>query len=461
MATNDSQVPERHLGPFDAICVVIGIVVGVMIFAAPSWVASNTGSGSLMVLAWVLGGLFCLCGALSYVELATTYPRVGGEYFYLSRSFGRAIGFFFVWARSTVIQTGSIAMLAYVFGDYTARMFPEGTVSPMVCALLAIVILTVLNVVGWRTEKWTQNLLTAVKVVGVLAIVVVGLLIAAPAKASPSPVSSSSGGGGAFGLAMVFVLLTYGGWNEAAYVAGEVRNPRRNMLRVLVGSILLLTVLYVTVNLAYLRALGFGGMRSSNAVAADTVFRGLGKAGSAAVSILVAISALGAMQGCIFTGARAMYALGNDYRAFRPLGRWHKRFETPANAILVQSAIAVILILLPSMGPGFRKFLGSGFEAAAQYTFPVFWTFLLLTGLAVFVLRVKEPTVDRPFRVPFYPVTVALFCLMCGYMLYSSLAYTKLGALVGVGVLLVGVPVYALWCRAPKGKSETGAQGPE
>lgn len=438
------QAPERHLGVLDAICIVVGIVIGSFIFfLGPFLVALNSAGPGTMLLAWVAGGFLCLCGALCYAELSTAYPKVGGEYSYISRAFGPELSFLFVWARSTVIQTGSIAMLAYVFGKNMAQLAPIGSLGPMVYALLSILVLTVVNVLGWKADKWTQNTLTAAKVLGVAAIIVVGLLVA-PTAEPAGPAGPPDVG---FGLAMVFVLITFGGWNEAAYVAGEVRDARRNMLWVLLGSIALLTALYLLVNLAYLRALGFAGLRGGPAVAAATLTKGVGEWGGTAITILIAVSALGAVNGCIFTGARAMYALGTDYRAFRFLGHWNHRLGSPVVALIVQSAIAIVLALLPNLGPGFQKAFGDAAQAMVDYTAPVFWLFMMLVGLSVFILRTWEPNIDRPFRVPFFPATVVLFVLMCGYMLYSSLAYTKAGALVGVGVLLAGVPLYLLGAR--------------
>lgn len=459
MTSNEQFTPVRHLSVVDGICVIVGIVVGAGIFKAPSLVAEFTGSAGMMMLAWLAGGFLCLCGALCYAELATMYPNVGGEYVYLSRSLGGTVGFLFVWARASVIQTGSIAALAYVFGDYAARLLGWEYPAPMIFALLATAILTVCNVVGLRAGKWTQNLLTVAKVVGVLAIVVVGLLIvrpsAAPATTATAPASTWPGFAG-MGLAMVFVLYTFGGWNEAAYVAGELRHERRNMLWVLLGSVGLITVLYLAVNVAYLRVLGMDGMAASKAVAADAMLRSLGSGGSVAVTILVALSTLGALDGCIFTGSRAICALGDDYVLFRSLGKWHGRFRTPANAIGVQSAIAVILILLPGLGARARAALGTGFDTAVEYTAPAFWAFLLLTGISVFVLRIKDRDAERPFRVPLFPVTVTVFCLMSAYMLYRSLDYRLGGAMVGVCVLLAGVPLYLL-CR--RRTPATGRQG--
>jgi amino acid transporter len=248
---------------------------------------------------------------------------------------------------------------------------------------------------------------------------------------------------------MVFVLLAFGGWNEAAYISGELKGKRRNMLWVLVGSIVVITVIYLLINWAYLRMLGFEGMKKSEAIAADSVKSVLGNNGAMAVTVLVAISALGAMDGCMFTGSRAICAMGGDFPKFKPLGKWHTKFQTPANAIIVQSLIAIVLIILPSLGWGIGKLVGSGFKSAADYTFPVFWTFLLLIGIAVIVLRYKDPDIERPFRVPGYPITIGIFVAMCGYMLYSSIAWTKTGALIGLAVLLAGLPVYLLFGRKP------------
>jgi len=430
----------------------VAIVVGSLVFLAPKIVAWNTANPMEMMLTWIAGGFFCLCGALCYAELATAYPRIGGEYVYITKAFGRMTGFGFVWARATVIQTGSIAMLAYVFGNYASNELNLGQYGPMIMAIVATAVLTIINVIGLRPEKWIINALTIAKVVGVLAIAAIGLT-ASPnvAAASATTAPASTGNPGAIGLAMVFVLLTYGGWNEAAYIAGELKGKRRNMLWVLVGSIVLITVIYLLINLAYLRMLGFEGMRHSESLATDAIRNALGgsKGPATAVTILVAISALAAMDGCMFTGSRAICAFGEDYAAFGPLGRWHSKFKTPANALIVQSSVAAVLIVLPSLGGGIGELVGSGFRTAADYTAPVFWTFLLLTGVSLIVLRYKDPDRERPFRVPGYPLTIIIFVGMCGYMLYSAIAYTKTGALIGLGVLLTGLPVYLLLGRKP------------
>jgi amino acid transporter len=240
---------------------------------------------------------------------------------------------------------------------------------------------------------------------------------------------------------MVFVLLTYGGWNEASYVSAEVRDPGRNMARALVLSILVVTVLYVLVNVALVRGLGLAGLAASKAPAADLLERLTGRGTAVLVSVMVVVSTLTSINATIFTGARSAYAVGRDFAPFRFLGSWHPARQTPVNALVVQAAMALVLILIGALT---RR----GFETMVEYTAPVFWAFILLAGVALFVLRRRDPGRPRPFRVPFYPVTPLLFCATCVYLLYSSLAYTGFGALLGVGVVLAGGVVLLATRRA-------------
>jgi amino acid transporter len=412
---------------------IVGIVVGAGIFKAPSIVAANVGSELAFLLIWPLGGLVSLIGALCYAELATAYPTAGGDYHYILRSFGRDIGLLFAWARLTVIQTGSIAILAFVFGDYAKELLPLGEYSSSLYAGLAIAALTLLNAKGVKQGKWTQNLLTAAKVLGLLLVFVVGISFLAPVEAK----SSASSLGGFHGLAMIFVLLTYGGWSEAAYISAELRNVRRNMKTALLVSIGIITTIFLLTNLAYLRGLGLEAISQSDAVAADLLRRSFGEPGAKFISLLIAISALGATNGTIFTGARTNYALGRDFPLFSFLGRWDQRANAPVNGLILQAAIALALVL-------FGSFTRRGFQTMVEFTAPVFWFFLLLAGLSLFVLRRKEMEVPRPFRVPLYPLTPLLFCLTCVYMLQASLSYTGVGAIVGVAVLLAGLPILFL-----------------
>jgi amino acid transporter len=291
-----------------------------------------------------------------------------------------------------------------------------------------------------KQGKTTQKLLTLCEVLGLLLLVVAGVVAvskfgAAQQVAAPAP----AGGAAPFslaavGMAMVFVLLTYGGWNEAAYLSAEVKSGPKGMLWALLGGIGLITVIYLLANSALLLGLGLPGMAGSQAVAADLMQRAGGETWAKVLSVLVVIAALSTVNATIFTGARTNYAFGRDFGLFAPLGRWRAGAETPANALLAQGVIALVLVFIG----GIWK---DGVRSMVDYTTPVFWLFFLLTGLSLIVLRSRDPGAPRPFRVPLYPVTPILFCLACLYMLYSSLAYVRLYALGGVAVLAAGVPL--------------------
>lgn len=437
--------PRPLLSVLDTVAIVVGIVVGAGIFKTPSVVADKAGSGEYAIIAWLAGGVVSLVGALCYGELATAFPNPGGEYHFLTRAYGRAVGFLFAWARMIIIQTGSIAMLAYVFGDYAASVIPLGPAGPSMFALLAVATLTAVNLIGLRQSAVTQDLLVCLTVGGLFSIVVAGFLLPA-ASSPPLPIEGGAGGGftaSGLGLAMVFILLTYGGWNEAAYVSAEVRRVERNMVRALLLSLGVITALYIAVNLAYLHALGVRGMAASETVATDLMDRAIGPLGGFFVSTLVAVVSLASINVTIITGARTNYALSQDFPLFGFLGRWNVRTGTPTSALWLQGCIAVVLILLAAADR-------HHFENVVAYISPAFWAFMLLTGLSLYVLRRREPDAPRPFRVPLYPLTPALLCASAAYLLYSSISYAGLGALVGLGVLLAGLPLLLFALRPPR-----------
>jgi amino acid transporter len=433
MSTQQSTTPRASLSVFDGVAIMVGLIIGVGIFRLPQLVALNTDSSAMVLGVWIVGGVITLIGALVYAELAATYPSTGGEYHFLSRALGRNVGLLFAWARTTVIQTGAIAAVSFVFGDYAQQLWPLGAYGPSIYAAAALLFLTLINLAGTYQSKNAQIVFTVLEVGAVVFIAWVGLALASPApSASAVPAPSS----GALGLAIVFILFTYGGWNEAAYLSKDVRDVSRNMVRILIGGTLIVALLYVLINAAYLHVLGLEGMRKSSAIAADVMRAGMGSTGAVLLSLFVCCAALSTINASIFTGARVYHALGEDL-SVRALSFWSATGNNPRNAIYLQSAIALALI-------GFGATTREGFTAMVEYTAPVFWFFLFLVGVSAFVLRAREPDRERPFRMPFYPVTPALFCLTCLYLLYSSVAYTGLGALVGVGVLLLGVPLLLL-----------------
>ncbi|HID77822.1 MAG TPA: amino acid permease [Planctomycetaceae bacterium] len=449
--------PAATLGLWDAVSIIIGIVVGTGIFKTPQSVFANVEGPWQGIACWVLGGVLALLGALCYAELATTYPRLGGDYVYLTRAYGRQVGFLFGWAQLAVILTGSIGAMAYAFGDYAVAFWPGLESSWSVwLAVASVVALTAMNLLGVVCGKAVQNVLTVVKVVGLAGVVVAGL---AWGDAAGLAVKKSTAQVG-FGLAMVFVLYTYGGWNDAAFVAAEVRARHRNIPLALLLGTGGITLIYVLVNLAYLWGLGFEGLRRSSAPAAEVAQLAVGPSGGKAICLLVMLSALGAMNGLIFTGSRIYVSLGADHRLFAWLSPWDRRRGAPVRSLLIQMGVALLLILavgtpagqgsvdwaLSQIGLGplpWEDYYG-GFNTLVAASAPTFWAFFLLTGFSLFILRAKDAGRKRPFSAPLYPLEPILFCGMCYYMLFSAVEYAKGLTLVGLVPLAAGVPLYWL-----------------
>jgi amino acid transporter len=423
-------VPKKELGLFDSTCIIVGIIIGAGIYETAPTVAACMGSRWGTLVIWVVGGLLALAGALCYAELAAAYPREGGDYVYLNRGYGRWAGYMFGWSQLMIIRPGDIALMGFIFGRYASRLYPF-EYSGMVYPALAIVLLTIINVIGVREGKWTQNILTTLKAAGLVFIVVAGVL-APGAKAGRETGGFTMGG---MQLALILVLFTYGGWNEMAYVAAEVKRPERNIVRALVTGTAAVMVLYILVNSAFLHSLGYANMAQSQAVASDAIATVLPRIAGNAMSILVCISTLGAANGLIFTGARISYAMGTEHALFSRLGVWSKRFGTPVAALVWQGVLSLAIVVL-----------AGSFVDTVLYTAPVFWLFILATAVSVFVLRRKEPKIERPYRVGGYPVTPVIFSVSSAFMLYNCISYAlehkpkALGVL--LGTLFAGVSVY-------------------
>ncbi len=408
---SDVATPKRRLSLFDSTSIIVGIIIGSSIYESSPLIASSVNGPWALAGVWALGGVLSLIGALCYAELATTYPADGGDYVYLTRAFGRPMGFLFAWAQLWVVRPGSVGAMAYVFARYANTLWTlgDGAGALMAYAAGGVVVLSVINILGLRPGKWTQNVLTTVKFVGLCAIVVTGLLWAPSRPAATQPVAGSWN----LSLAMIFILYAYGGWNEMAYVAAEVRDPSRNILRSLVLGTLAVTGVYVLLNLSFVQALGFEGLRNSKAVAAEVLSRAGHDRAGRAISVLICISALGAINGMIFTGCRITYAVGSEYRLFSWLGKWNEAQGVPIRSLVVQALVTLALVV----GFGWKA---GGFESLVNFTTPVFWIFFLLVGASVFVLRTKEPAADRPYRVPLYPIIPILFCLSSAFMVHAS-----------------------------------------
>jgi basic amino acid/polyamine antiporter, APA family len=436
--SSGSGRPVPSFSTFSSMAVIIGIVVGIGIFRLPPIVAANSAGELQFILFWVAGGFISLMGALCYAELSSAMPDAGGEYHFLRKAFGPATGFFLSWGRMTVIQTGSIALVAFIMGDYATVILDLGDYSSSIYAAATVIVLTGLNVLGTIHSRRTQNILASIIVLTLVTISVAGFIIS-PGGAGLA--AAGKGGsvfsGGAPGLAMIFVLLTYGGWSEAAYLTGELHNVRRSIVRSLVSGIVVITSLYVLVNIIYLYVLGLETLRESDTVGYLLTERIFGPGASVFVAILVIIAALSTANATIITGARTNYALGRDFRLLRFMGKWDQASNAPVNALVFQGVIALILV-------GTGAWSQQAISTMVDYTAPVFWVFILLTTFSLFVFRHRNFHEAGTYRVPLYPLPPVLFLVACIYMLYSSLAYTGTGAMVGAGILLAGVPVYFL-----------------
>jgi APA family basic amino acid/polyamine antiporter len=456
------------LGLADAVSIIVGIVIGAGIYETAPFILSCVATPAEAMAVWALGGLLSVIGALCYAELATTYPRQGGDYYFLRRAFGPWAGFLFSWSQLTVIMSGSIGLMAFVFADYAVRLTGADAKAAPAFAAAAVVVLSLANLAGLESGRRTQNVLTALKALGLTAIVAAGFLHPAPAATVLAAATNPAGGAG-FGLALILVLYTYGGWNDAAFIVAEMRDQRRNIPRALLLGTAGVAVIYLLVNAAYLNGLGFAAARGSTAIAADVLQGALGPKGAQAMTILVMISALGALNGLILTGARISAAAGADFAVFAPLARWHARRGTPGRAILTQMVITLALVMLVGHDAGRRLIDAAlaaagfgripweghgGFDTLLKCTAPVFWFFFLLTGLSLFVLRAKDRGMERPFSVPFFPILPGIFCATCAGMLYSATSYAGWLAAIGLAPPAAGLVVFLLFGRRGAG-SET------
>jgi basic amino acid/polyamine antiporter, APA family len=335
-----------------------------------------------------------------------------------------------------IINTGSIALLAFVFGDYISTLVSLGTYSSVIWALLVVVLLTAVNLAGIHASSRMQTWLTVTEIIGLLAVVLAGFWVEAPASGAvqwfaqaPEPTQ--------WGLCLVFVLLTFGGWNEAAYISAELKGGPRTMVWVILASMLTLTVIYLLVNTALLLGLGLSGLSESKTAASDLLGFAFGPLAQKALGLFVAIAALTSINATMFVGARTNFAVGNDWKALRKLGQWQLDIGSPKQALLLQALISIGLIALGTQE-------ADGFSAMVEFTAPVFWGFLFLVGLALLWLRHTDKHTTRPFKVPLYPVLPLIFCAACGWLTYSSVTYAISQNAIHVSMGLIASGIFAL-----------------
>jgi APA family basic amino acid/polyamine antiporter len=431
MNPTHASVPRRQLSVWHAAAVCVGCVVGAGIFSSTPQAALNMTSSGQLIAAWVFGGVISLAGALCFAEMASAFPDAGGDYRFLYLAYGPRTAFLFAWSRFAVIHSGSIAMLAFVFGDYLSQVVHLGPNGSAWCAAAIVGALVAVNLAGIRFGINTQVVLTSIVVCGLGSVIAAGLWISAqgwPATGAALPAPAATH----WGSALVFIFLAYGGWSDAATLSAEMRDGDHGIRRALFYGMLVVTLLYLLVNWALLRGMGLGGLAHAQAPAADLMLRAFGRPGQLFIVSIVTVTSLTVMNALLIAGARTTYAAARDTVTLRRLGSWHEVRGTPPAAIIALGSVSLLLV-------GFGAFTRHGFATMVDFLSPVFWFFLCLIGGAYFILRHRHSHVRRPFRAPFYPLLPLAFIASSTFVLYSSVIYVRVGAVTGIAIMIAGV----------------------
>ena len=458
---------KRALGPFDATMVVVGGIIGAGIFINPYIVAQRLPSSGWVLAAWVAGGAIALVGALAYAELGSLFPKAGGQYVYLRDAYHPLVGFLYGWALLLLIECGAIAAVAITFAEYALRLVGRDDASALPLAIAAIVAVSAINYLGVKPGSRVLNVFVVLKVAALAILIGAGFLLAPAGPEAGSGTVAVSGGVDAaagaaadgataalpilFGAALIPILFSYGGWQNANYIAEEIADPRRNLPRSLLAGTLLVAAVYILVNVVYLRALGLEGLAATRTPASDAAGRLLGPAGDRFVAAAIAISTFGFLDLAVLAPTRVYYAMAADGLFFRGVARLHPRFRTPSLAIVLQAGWAIALAL-------------TGTYAALVDTV-VFadWIFFGLTVASVLVFRRRVPLASRPpggFRAPLYPLLPILFAIVSAGVVASVVASNPVRSAVGAALLLAGVPAFLYWRRrAPMPAEEANGRG--
>jgi amino acid transporter len=448
-----ADAPRRHLGVAHATILGLGMIMTTDTLKTAPTVALNIGNWHFYGV-WVLGGLLSMIGAMCYVEMATAFPDPGGDYTFLRKAYGGEVGLLFAWSRFSIMHTGWIALMAFMFADYAGALLPMGHLGQVAFAIATVAALVGLNLMhvrlGFITQAGLVGLVTAGFASVVAATVKLGLTgqlpHAAPALAAVHPPTI-----GKLSVALVYIFLAYGGWSDAATLSAEVRGDRRGMLITIIGSLAVLMVIYLALNGAMIIGLGPDGLAHSTAPAADLLGRAFGKAGQGLIVAVVGISAIASINSTLIVGARTTYAAARDAPALAALGRWDGVRGVPARAVMAEGAVAILLVVAGG-------FAASGFNAMVDYMTPIYWLFMSGSIGALMILRRRFPDVARPVRTPLYPLFPVIFLAISLYMFGASLRELGVGALYGAGVMLVGLVLVGLLRLLP-GKTLKTADG--
>jgi APA family basic amino acid/polyamine antiporter len=433
---------RRSLGVFDGITLLIGIMIGAGIYSTPQLIAGYLGSFSTILFLWILVACFVFISGLIYAELGTRLPHTGGEYVYISRCFGPFAGFMFGWAQLFIIRTSAAASLAIVTADYVKSLFKLSGFAHTALALSVIVLLGILNYVGIQRASFFQKISTVLKVGGLFALVVIGLILVQSQKNLLSTTAAPTGDLGLVGNAVAAIMLiffTHTGWDRVGYVAEEMKNPRRVVPLSLVFGIGVVVAVYALTNMVYYRTLGIEGMRGSSTVAVEVATTLIGTPGAVFIALLVIISATGSINGTMMTAPRAYYAMAKDGLFFKWLDFVHPRFQTPSRAILAHCIWASVILLIR------RKF-----ETIAAGMVFILLIFLILNTFALFKLRKGEVGGKNVYRLPFYPFLPWFFISGILVLLVFRVISEWKSSLVDVAFLASGLPFSLIWLRRNK-----------
>lgn len=444
-ASESQPTLARRIGLFDATMIVMGGIIGAGIFMNPYVVARQVSTPWLILGAWAFGGLIALMAAFIWAELAALRPEVGGQYAYLREAFHPTVAFLYGWALLLVIQTGGMAAVAITFARYFVELSGAPAPSGLVAAL-ALGILTVINCLGVKFGSTVQSVLMVLKIMAIIALIGCGLWLAGIVSEPMPSVAGTAAFGGtisfdlltAFGAAMVPVLFAYGGWQTASFVAGEIREPRKNLPRALIIGVMGVVILYLGANFVYLRVLGTTGLAASTAPASDAMRIVLGETGARLIAAGIAISTLGFLSQGMLTAPRVYFAMAEDGVFFRDVARVHPKTRVPIIAIVLQGVFAIVIAL------------SGRYDQILNYVVSVDFIFFGLTAACIFVFRKREAkgveqTALNQIRVPGHPYTTALFVVICWLVVINTVYKYPHNSLIGLAILLAGVPAYLLW----------------
>jgi APA family basic amino acid/polyamine antiporter len=415
----------------------VGTILASAIFVVPANIIAEVQTPFLATLVWVVAGVLSWFGAVTLAELGALYPKAGGEYVYLEKAYHPLLGFLYGWTLFSVIQTASIAAVAVVFMTYLGYFFPMSGGAITTGAIVLIIGLSVWNSISLRTSANTQNVTTVAKLVMVGLIAVICLVFGKQGGTSFAEILPAASGRsllGSFGIAMVAALWAYDGWISVTFVGGEVREPQKFLPKSLSYSVLMLIVIYVVVNFAYMNALPLDRMASTDRVAADAVENALGPTGGGLISLAVMISCFSAVNGFIFTGARVYYAMAADGRFFPSFAKLNRN-RIPQNSILAQAAWASVLAL------------SGTYDQLFTYVVFTSWLAYALAAAGVIVLRVKKPELPRKYKALGYPAIPLVFIVLATLLLINTLIEDPRDSLVGIGIVTAGIPLYFFWTR--------------